>query len=218
MKFEVYNAKKKVREIELSNIWENASSKCVHQVVVARLANERQGTASTKTRSEVKGTGAKPFRQKGLGRARRGSYYSPLIRGGGVTFGPKPRDYSQHINKKQKANAYIFVIAELYRKGGLRVVESLELQDAKTKSFKVLLENHLESIEGRIVVVDTDYNAEMLKACSNLPKIAYYGVEFIDILPLVYAKQVIITEAALRKFDERYTGMIKIGREVDNDN
>jgi len=138
MKFDVYNAQKKVREIELSNIWESASSKCVHQVIVARLANERQGTASTKTRAEVRGTGAKPFRQKGLGRARRGSSYSPLLRGGGVTFGPKPRDYTQHINKKQKANAYVYVIAELYRKGGLKIVESLELKDSKTKSFKAL--------------------------------------------------------------------------------
>ncbi len=212
MKFEVYNAKKKVRDIELTNIWENASGKCVHQVVVARLANERQGTASTKTRSEVKGTGAKPFRQKGLGRARRGSYYSPLIRGGGVTFGPKPRDYSQHINKKQKANAYIFVLAELNRQGALTVVESLELKDSKTKSFISMLENNLESIQSRVVVVDTDYNADMLKACSNLPKVEYYGINFIDILPLVYAKQVIITEAALRKFEERYTGMIKTER------
>lgn len=212
MKFDVYNAKKKVREIELSNIWENASGKCVHQVVVARLANERQGTASTKTRAEVKGTGAKPFRQKGLGRARRGSYYSPLIRGGGVTFGPKPRDYSQHINKKHKANAYIYVLAELNRKGALRVVETLELQDAKTKSFKALLENNLDSVTGRTVVVDLDYNADMLKACANLPKTAYYGIDFIDILPLVYASQVIITESALRKFEEKYTGMIKIER------
>ena len=212
MKFDVYNAQKKVREIELSNIWESASGKCVHQVVVARLANERQGTASTKTRSEVKGTGAKPFRQKGLGRARRGSSYSPLLRGGGVTFGPKPRDYTQHINKKQKANAYIYVIAELYRKGGLTIVDSLELKDSKTKSFKALLEHNLESVQGRTVVVDVDYNAEMLKACANLPKTAYYGVDFIDILPLFYAKQVIMTEAALRKFDEKYTGMIKLER------
>ena len=212
MKFDVYNAKKEVREIELSQIWESASSKCVHQVIVARLANERQGTASTKTRSEVKGTGAKPFRQKGLGRARRGSHYSPLIRGGGVTFGPKPRDYTQHINKKQKANAYLYVIAELYRKGGLRIVESLELKDSKTKSFKALLEAHLESTEGRIVVVDANYNGDMLKACANLPKTAYYGVDFIDILPLFYAKQVIMTEAALRMFDEKYTGMIKLER------
>lgn len=212
MKFEVYNAKEKVREIELSPIWESASGKCVHQVVVARLANERQGTASTKTRSEVKGTGAKPFRQKGLGRARRGSYYSPLIRGGGVTFGPKPRDYSQHINKKQKANAYIFVLAELNRNGALKVVESIELKDARTKSFKTLLESNLDSVSGRTVVVDLNYNADMLKACANLPKTAYYGIDFIDILPLVYAKQVIITEAALRKFEEKYTGMIKIER------
>ncbi len=212
MKFEVYNAKTKVRDIELSNIWENASGKCVHQVVVARLANERQGTHSTKTRSEVKGTGAKPFRQKGLGRARRGSYYSPLIRGGGVTFGPKPRDYSQHINKKQKANAYIFVLAELNRKGALRVVESLELKDAKTKSFSAMLSDNFDSVSGRTVVVDLNYNADMLKACSNLQKTEYYGMDFIDILPLVYAKQVLITESALRKFEEKYTGMIKTER------
>ncbi|MGL4388407.1 MAG: 50S ribosomal protein L4 [Brevinema sp.] len=212
MKFDVFNAKKKVREIELSNIWDNASGKCVHQVVVARLANERQGTHSTKTRAEVKGTGAKPFRQKGLGRARRGSYYSPLIRGGGVTFGPKPRDYRQHINKKHKANAYLFVLADLYRKGALRVVESLELQDIKTKSFKQLLENNLDSTKGRTVVVDFDYNPEMLKASSNLQKIHYFGVNFVDILPLFYAQQVLITEAALKAFDERYAGMIKVER------
>ncbi|MGL4367121.1 MAG: 50S ribosomal protein L4 [Brevinemataceae bacterium] len=212
MKFDVFNADKKVREVELSPIWENASGKCVHQVIVARLANQRQGTASTKTRAEVTGTGAKPFRQKGLGRARRGSYYSPLIRGGGVTFGPKPRDYSQHINKKQKANAYIFILAELYKKGALKVIESVELKDSKTKSFQQFLASNFETVSDRVVVVDAEYNQHALRACSNLPKISYFGVEFIDILPLFYAKQVLITEAALRKFDERYTGMIKIER------
>lgn len=208
MKFDVFKGKNKVREVELSSIWDDASEKCVHQVIVARLANERQGTASTKTRAEVKGTGAKPFRQKGLGRARRGSFYSPLIRGGGVTFGPKPRSFRQHINKKQKANAYLFILAELYRKGVLRVVESLEINDSKTKSFRNLLVDHFESINGRVVVVDAEYQAHMLQASGNLQKTTFFGVDYMDILPLFYAKYVLISEAALRKIDEKYTRIL----------
>lgn len=208
MKFDVFKGKNKVRELELSSVWDDASEKCVHQVIVARLANERQGTASTKTRAEVKGTGAKPFRQKGLGRARRGSFYSPLIRGGGVTFGPKPRSFRQHINKKQKANAYLFILAELYRKGVLRVVESLEINDNKTKSFRNLLVDHFECIKGRVVVVDAEYQAHMLQASSNLQKTTFFGVDYMDILPLFYAQYVLISEAALRKIDEKYARIL----------
>lgn len=208
MKFDVFKGKNKVRELELSSVWDDASEKCVHQVVVARLANERQGTASTKTRAEVKGTGAKPFRQKGLGRARRGSFYSPLIRGGGVTFGPKPRSFRQHINKKQKANAYLFILAELYRKGVLRVVESLEINDSKTKSFRNLLVDHFESIRGRVVVVDAEYQAHMLQASGNLQNTTFFGVDYMDILPLFYAQYVLISEAALRKIDEKYARIL----------
>lgn len=208
MKFDVFKGKNKVRELELSSVWDDASEKCVHQVIVARLANERQGTASTKTRAEVKGTGAKPFRQKGLGRARRGSFYSPLIRGGGVTFGPKPRSFRQHINKKQKANAYLFILAELYRKGVLRVVESLEINDSKTKSFRNLLVDHFECIKGRVVVVDAEYQAHMLQASGNLQKTTFFGVDYMDILPLFYAQYVLISEAALRKIDEKYARIL----------
>lgn len=211
MKFDVFKGSSKVRTLEFSEIWDNASGKCVHQVVVARLANERQGTHSTLTKSEVSGTGAKPFKQKGMGRSRRGSFRSPLLRGGGVIFGPKPRDYRQHINKKQKANAYLYLLKSLYEKGALKVVDSLDLPDNKTKSFKTMLKTSLGEVAKRVVVVDADYNAAALKGVSNLPKIAYFGVDFMDVLPIFYANQVIITEAALKKIDEKYSRVLAKG-------
>ena len=100
MKFEVFDQKAKVGDIKVSEKWSELSEASLHQVVVARLANDRAGTACTKTKSEVHGGGKKPWKQKGLGRARAGSSRSPLWRGGGVTFVPKPRDFSKTVNKK----------------------------------------------------------------------------------------------------------------------
>ncbi|MGL5722478.1 MAG: 50S ribosomal protein L4 [Brevinema sp.] len=208
MNFDVFNGKSKVRTLEVSKVWDTASGKCVHQVVVARLANERQGTHSTLTKSEVAGTGAKPFKQKGMGRSRRGSFRSPLLRGGGVTFGPKPRDYRQHINKKQKANAYLFLLKSLYEKGALKVVESLNIVDNKTKSFQAMLEGNLGDVAKRVVVVDADYNPVALQGVANIPKVVYFGVDYMDVLPIFYANQVLITEAALKKIDEKYTRIL----------
>lgn len=213
MKFDVYDAaKKKLYDIELSGAWQNASSKCLHEVIVSRLANNRQGTVGVKTRSEVRGTGAKPFKQKGLGRARRGSNYSPLIRGGGVSFGPQSRDFRRAISKKKKANAYLFLFSELYRKGNLLVLNELPKIDASTKSVKSFLQSSLSESKGRIVVIDIEYNLNMLMGSANLEKVAYYGVEFLDILPVFYADNVLVTEDVMKRLDSKYSNMVKSER------
>jgi 50S ribosomal protein L4 len=116
-------------------IWDKPSEKSLHQVVVARLANDRQGNASTKTKNEVAGGGRKPWKQKGTGRARQGSNRSPLWRGGGVTFGPKPRDYSQKINKKQKTVAYLYLFNKMNELKRLKVISAFEVENHKTKDF-----------------------------------------------------------------------------------
>lgn len=213
MKFDVYDiTKKKLYDITLSLSWSQASSKCLHECVVGRLSNRRQGTACAKTRAEVQGTGAKPFKQKGLGRARRGSNYSPLIRGGGVSFAPKSRDFKHAVTKKKKANAYLFMLAELYRNGDLLILDHFPGLDLCTKSFKSFLHTSFSEVKGRIVVIGLDYDFNMLKSSANLRRVGYYGVDFLDILPIFYADKVVITEEAIKKIDCKYSSMIKVER------
>jgi large subunit ribosomal protein L4 len=211
MKFEIYDGNTKLRDLKLSKVWENTSEKVLHQVVVSRLANERQGTAHTKTRTEVRGGGAKPWKQKGLGRARAGSNRSPLWKGGGVTFGPKPRDFSMKINKKQKSKAYIYVLSKMNELGKVKVVDNFKIDAMKTKEFLKTLSKFTDNPSERVAVVIKDYNKEMYIASRNLPNVWLMFVDAIDILPLVYAKKIIITEDALKELDARFVRILSNG-------
>src|SRR5271157_5601699 len=135
MKLDVYNGSIKVKEVNYPFLSDKYSEGVVHQALVARLSHEREGNAFTLTKSEVSGGGKKPWRQKGLGRARAGSTRSPLWRGGGVTFGPKPRDFSKDVNKKQKTKSIITVFSRLFEMERIKIFKDFEFSTAKTKEF-----------------------------------------------------------------------------------
>ena len=172
----------------------------VHQIVTAYLAGGRQGTKAQKTRSEVRGGGAKPWRQKGTGRARAGTIRSPIFTGGGVTFAAKPRDYSQKVNKKMYRAAMRSILSRLAADDRLVVVGSLELAEAKTR--------HMVSKLGELGVdralLLLDEVAEPLWLASrNIVGVQVLDVDGIDPVSLLRHPKVVVTTAALRRLEER---------------
>jgi len=167
----------------------------VHQVVKATLASRRQGNASTKNRSEVRGGGAKPFKQKGTGRARQGTNVSPLMVGGGCAFGPKPRDYTQSVNKKMMKRAIQSIIADKYQAGKLFVVETLESTGKTKDMFKALSERNL--LPGLVVTDSKDSKA--IKATKNIRNAKSMAVEGFSVYEAVKFENLIIEKAALEK-------------------
>ena len=165
----------------------------VHQVVKATLAGRRQGNASTKTRAEVRGGGAKPFKQKGTGRARQGSIRAPIQTGGGIAFGPKPRDYTQKINKKMMLGAIQSVIADKLQAGKLTVVEKVE-STGKTKEMHSLLDGK-GLLPGLLVTKDKDSLA--LRAAKNLQWGKAIPVEGFSVYEALKFENLIIEKEAL---------------------
>ncbi|MBD66788.1 MAG: 50S ribosomal protein L4 [Halobacteriovoraceae bacterium] len=171
------------------------SAPSVHQVVKATLASRRQGNACTKNRAKVRGGGAKPFKQKGTGRARQGSSRSPLMVGGGVVFGPTPRDYTQSVNKKMMKKAIQSILADKYQAGKLFVVETLE-SNGKTKDmFKTLSERNL--LPGLVVTESRDSMA--IRATKNIRNAKSMAVEGFSVYEAVKFENLIIEKAALEK-------------------
>ena len=209
MKVDVYNGSVKSKTMDLSEVWKDVSGGVLHQVFVARMNNDRAGTASTKTKSEVAGGGRKPWKQKGLGRARAGSIRSPLWRGGGVTFGPKPKDYYTPVNKKQKTKAYLYVLSKMNELGRLKIVSDFTVDSFKTKTFLKALAGVVEKTDEKIVIVTETYDKNMVIGARNLSNISVFGVEYIDLLPMVYAAKIVITEKAMKVLDERFSKLLK---------
>ena len=174
----------------------------VHQVVTAYLAGARQGTRGQKTRSEVRGGGAKPFRQKGTGRARAGTIRSPLWRSGGVTFAAKNQDWSQKVNRKQYRAGMQAILSELVRQDRLVVIDKMELAEPKTKLLGEQL-NKLGLDNVTIVVDDLDNNLYL--AARNLHKVGLSEAGVIDPLNLVRFDKVLITVPALKKLEEMFS-------------
>lgn len=171
----------------------------VHQVVTAYMAAGRQGTRAQKTRSEVRGGGKKPWRQKGTGRARAGTIRSPLWRGGGVIFAAKPQDHGQKVNKKMYRAALQVILSELARKERLIVVESFALDQPKTKSLvKALGEYGLQDV----LIVSEEVTENLYLASRNLHKVDVRDVNGVDPVSLVAFDKVLITVPALKKFEE----------------
>ena len=171
----------------------------VHQVVTAYMAAGRQGTRGQKTRSEVRGGGKKPWRQKGTGRARAGTIRSPLWRGGGVTFAAKPQDHSQKVNKKMYRAALQVILSELARDERLVVVESFSVDQPKTKSLvKALGEYGLQDV----LIVSDEVSENLYLASRNLHKVDVRDVHGVDPVSLVAFDKVLITVPALKKFEE----------------
>lgn len=209
MKIDVFEFDNKVGEIDLSVLTSKSSEAVVYRAVVATLANKRQGTASTLTKSEVRGGGKKPWRQKGLGRARAGSIRSPLWRGGGVIFGPKPRDYSKKVNKKEKILAYISIFTQHFNNGSLKVIKDFSVSSLKTKDFVKSFSSYLKEVDGRKVFVVSEYDEKLLLATRNLPDVFVVSKDSLDLLPLFYADKVFLFQSAALSLDEKFRQIVK---------
>ena len=173
----------------------------VYETVKNFLANQRQGTQSTKTRAEVRGGGIKPWRQKGTGRARQGSIRSPQWTHGGIALGPKPRDYRYTINKKMKQLALKSVLSAKVAEGQIKVVDSLELAEIKTKAVVAML-NAFEAKKAIIVTADAD--VKMVKSANNIEGVATSFVGALNVYELLKADQLIIAKDAVTKLQEVY--------------
>ena len=175
------------------------SEALVHQVVTAYLAGGRSGTKAQKTRSDVRGGGRKPWRQKGTGRARAGTIRSPIWRGGGVTFAARPKDHSQKVNRKMYRGALQVIFSELVRQDRLIVLDAIELSTPKTgEVLKKLAELGFE--KGLIITPEVDGN--LFLATRNIPEVYVLDVAGLDPVSLVSADKVIMTVEAVKKIEE----------------
>jgi len=172
----------------------------VHQVVVRQLANARQGTASTKTRGEVSGGGAKLFRQKHTGFARAGTRSSPLRRGGGVVFGPHPRDYSQAIPKKMRRLAIRCVLSAKAEDGELKILKELKLDEPKTKEMVAILQ--ALGISSSALIVTNEVEENVVKSARNLPGIKILPARLLNVVDLLSYKVLLMTVVAVRTAEE----------------
>ena len=171
----------------------------VHQVVTAYLSGARQGTRAQKTRSEVAGGGKKPWRQKGTGRARAGTIRSPIWRSGGVTFAAKPQDHSQKVNRKMYRAAMRSILSELARTDRLMIVETLDVEQPKTKLLVETLKGY--GVDNVLIVADS-VDKNLYLASRNLHKVDVRDVEGADPLSLIAYDKVMITVDAVKKFEE----------------
>jgi len=176
----------------------------LRQVIIAVQANLRQGNASTKTRAEVAGSGKKMFRQKGTGMARRGPKRTPLLRGGGVAFGPKPRDYSQKINRKMRRLALARALFEQAKDGGVSVIEKWEVESPKTKAFDELV-SRMEPI-CRVLIVDDEIAENVALSGRNIPRIQFAESGNLSAYDLVRFDSIIFSERALTTVLARVNG------------
>jgi large subunit ribosomal protein L4 len=198
----VYNLSgEQIKEIELSDAVFAVpfNEAVVHQAMVRQRANARQGTASTKTRSEVAGRKGKLFRQKGTGRARAGSARSPLRRGGGVTFGPKPRDYSQAMPKKMRRLAIRCMLSAKVESGQLKVLEELKLEEAKTKEMAGLLA--ALGMESSALVATSQPDEKVIRAARNIPRVKTTPASLLNVVDLLSHNTLLITEAAVHQVE-----------------
>ena len=170
-------------------------SQAVHECVVGFLAEQRAGTACTKTRGNVRGGGAKPFRQKGLGRARSGSIRNPIWTGGGVIFGPNPRSYAKKINKKVRKLALKRAFSERVEEASVIVLDKIEFADGKTKSAKALLKG-LQIAKNALIVVP-EYTESIISATANLDNAVLRSAASVSVYELLRFSKVIFTKDSL---------------------
>ncbi len=203
MQVPVYNLAGEIAEqIEISDYVFGVSfnEAVVHQVMVSQRANARQGTASTKTRGEVSGSTRKLFRQKGTGSARAGSIKSPLRRGGGITFGPKPRSYRQAIPKKMRRLALRCVLSAKVRDQELIILEQLKLEQPKTKEMVRILA--ALGMDYSVLIVTSEPEGSVIKSARNLPKIKTMPARLINVTDIISYKRLLMTVAAVHQAEE----------------
>jgi large subunit ribosomal protein L4 len=190
-------------EVKFPLIEDGKGTQAVHDVVVAHMAAQRMGTASTKTMGEVTGSGKKPWRQKGTGRARAGSFASPLWRGGGVVFGPKPRDFRKKVSRKTRQLALRKALSERLRAGDVIVVDELKLGSGKTKDFVSLL-SALE-LKGSTVIVAHEADANLERASRNLQKVAVTTGTSLTTYDVLLPDKLVFTRGAFEQVEARLT-------------
>ena len=176
----------------------------LHKVIVAQLANKRQGTAKVKTRSEVSGGGAKPRPQKHTGRSRQGSIRSPLWRKGGVTFGPSPRDYSQRTPKRVKRQALKIVLSDKARENRITILDKIGIDNPKTKSMLNLLKT-LDIEPSTLMVLDGE-NTDIYRTINNIPKVKCLPSSALNPLDLLNARSIVATLDSIRNIESLWGG------------
>ena len=202
-KAQIVNQKgEKVKDLTLKDsVWNVEVNEAVmHDAIILAQASLRQGTASTKTRSEVSGGGRKPYKQKGTGNARQGSTRSPQWPGGGIVFGPKPRNYDKKQNKKERRLALKSALTSKYKEKELIVVDTLNMETAKTKAFNEMLKNL--KVEGKALVVYAEDNENLFLASRNNQNVAVVSFDEINVLDLVASNYLLIDESSVKKIEE----------------
>ena len=217
MKAQVINSLgKKVKKIELNDevFAAEYNEPLIHQAIVAQLANARQGTKSTLTRTEVRGGGIKPWRQKGTGRARQGSIRAPQWTHGGVVFAPKPRDFSKKLNKKMRQGAFISAISKKFSDGDVIILDKLTLDSGKTRdAVKVL---NAIGVTKSAIVVTRDVVESVKRAINNIPKVELSPAELLSVYDVVKADKCIFTVEAIMAVQDKYLMTVE-GEVEDNE-
>lgn len=201
MNTSIYNiAGKETGKIELPGLFETkASPDLLHEVITAYLASQRAGTHSTKTRGEVSGGGAKPWKQKGTGNARAGSNRSPLWRKGGIIFGPRPKDYGVRISKQKRRLTLHMALSEKLKENNIIVLDGLKLEEIKTKKIAEMLKNL--NITGSKVLLAVDKTDNKLRlATRNVPGLLLTEAKNINAYEVMWAKKVVFTQGAIEQF------------------
>ena len=204
-KIDVYNIEgKKVSDVELAEsiFGIEPNEAVVHSVLVNYLANQRQGTQNTKTRSEVRGGGRKPWRQKGTGRARQGSIRAPQWIKGGIALGPKPRSYYYTVNKKERQLAVKSVLSSKVLENTLVVVDSLDMKEIKTKEMVKALNNL--KVEGKTLMLLAEKNENVQKSARNIEGVKTTLVNTINVYDLLKYKNLVVTLDTVKKLEEVY--------------
>ncbi len=191
------------QELELS-VLEKSGNYLVHKDLLRHYNSQRQGTVSTKTRSEVRGGGRKPWRQKGTGRARAGSNRSPLWKGGGVIFGPKPKTVSLKLNKKERRLALQTLLYN--KKNNILIIENLEseLTESKTKNFLKICENCAVNLNQKVLVIVSKKTVPLKLSTQNLKNVELISASNLNTFSLLKAKQIILTPLAINDIKEIY--------------
>ena len=200
----VYNIEgKEVGSIELNDavFGVEVNEHLVHMAVVNQLANNRQGTQSAKTRSEVSGGGRKPWRQKGTGHARQGSTRAPQWTGGGIVFAPKPRDYSFKMNKKEKRIALLSALSSKVAESKIVVLDEFKLDEIKTKKFVEVMNNL--KVENALVVLEGE-NKNVVLSGRNIPSVKVTATNEINTYDVLKYTTLVVTKAAVEKLEEVY--------------
>ena len=200
----VYNIEgKEVGSIELNDavFGVEVNEHLVHMAVVNQLANNRQGTQSAKTRSEVSGGGRKPWRQKGTGHARQGSTRAPQWTGGGIVFAPKPRDYSFKMNKKEKRIALLSALSSKVAESKIVVLDEFKLDEIKTKKFVEVMNNL--KVENALVVLEEE-NKNVVLSGRNIPSVKVTATNEINTYDVLKYTTLVVTKAAVEKLEEVY--------------